>query len=145
GSKNLTHATLAELAFDTVWSQTGAGRESGGNRVIEEMRIPYCCIYTIKKFAAGRLYQKRFHFAAQFGICLRQQRRTFIGSALESQFVELFDLSETVPSHGQCPDGFGIVCLNSRRSQALAKCHSRRAVRGEILRATTSSSLNPPK
>src|SRR5215469_6328283 len=39
-----------------------------------------------------------------------------------------------------------IVLLNSRRSQALAKCQSRLAVRGEIcMEVTISSSVNPPK
>jgi hypothetical protein len=47
--------------------------------------IPDC--RPIEKFAAWRLYQERFHFAAQFGICLRHQRRSRIGSALASRVV----------------------------------------------------------
>jgi hypothetical protein len=46
--------------------------------------IPDCRL--IEKFA-WRLYQERFHFAAQFGIRLRQHRRSRIGSALASRVV----------------------------------------------------------
>jgi len=55
-------------------------------------------------------------------------------------------LAEALWSHVWDPDGFTMVCLNSRRSQALARSQSRLTVRGEICNAATiSSSVNPPK
>jgi hypothetical protein len=47
--------------------------------------IPDC--RPIEKFAACRLYQERFHFAAQFGIRLRHQCHSLIGSAIASRVV----------------------------------------------------------
>jgi hypothetical protein len=47
--------------------------------------IPDC--RTIEKSVACGFDQKRFHFAAQFGICLRQQRRALLGGALASRVV----------------------------------------------------------
>src|SRR5439155_9133830 len=100
----------------------------------------------IQKLSAGLLYQKRFHFAAQFGIRLRQQRRAPLSCAFSSCVVQIFDLQETFRTDVWHFYGFGIVWLNARSSQALAKSQSRRAVRGEIFRAAAiSSSVNPPK
>ena len=100
----------------------------------------------IQEFAGGGLREQQLYFAAQFGICLGQQRRAFLGGRLASRMVELFNLLETIWGHGYAPDGSLIGWLNSRRSQALARFQSRRTVRSEIFRATTiSSSVNPPK
>ena len=53
----------------------------------------------IQEFAGAGLREQRLYFAAQFGICLGQQRRAFLGRRLASRVVELFNLLETLRGH----------------------------------------------
>ena len=103
-----------------------------------------------QEFAASVACEKRFYFAAQFGICLGQKCGALLGSALARRVVKLFDLLESLRGHSlgsrRGPGIFPILWLNSRSSHALAISQSRLTVRGETLSAATiSSSVNPPK
>ena len=100
----------------------------------------------IREFAALRLRQQGFDFAAQFGIGLPQHSRAFAGRALASCVVQFCDLPESLRTHTYGSDGRPIVRLSSRSSQALARPQSRSTVRSETFRtAAISSSVNPPK
>ena len=78
-------------------------------------------------------------------VCANSAARS-LGGCFASRVVELFNLPETLRSHGTGSDGPLTVWLNSRNSHALARSQSRLTVRGEIFSAATiSSSVNPPK
>ena len=86
GPENLAHAALSELAFDSVGSQTRARSQFGESRILQQVWSILDC-GPIEKKSTRRLYQERFHFAAQLGIRLRHQRGSRIGSPLASRVI----------------------------------------------------------
>src|SRR4051812_19887693 len=84
--KYLAHPALSDLAFNAVWPQMRTRTQESERRFLCRMwHIPDR--RPVNKFAACLIHQKRFHFAAQVGIRLRQQSRALIGRSLANRVV----------------------------------------------------------
>ena len=85
-TEDLTHAALAKFALDTVRAKAIPHGDCRDSHILKQFRR-VLRRWLVQKLAACPLREKRFQFAAQFGIYPSQERRALLRICLANGVV----------------------------------------------------------